>query len=181
MKTSEPDKLMVWLLSFKACWVNFVKAPLVNRPWIFSGRTDVESEAPVLWPPDMKSWLIGKDRDAGKDWRWEETGKTEDETVGWHHRLNGHESEQAPGDNEGQGSLACCSSWGRKESDTTERLSDWAELIVCPTYRRWVCVIDPELLWLWVFLSFEAGERPGRVVIYTLKRITCLNLDKQCF
>ena len=76
------------------------------------------------WPPDAKSRLIRKDPDAGKDWRQEEKGRTEDEMVGWHHWLNGHEFEQAPGDGEGQGSLACCSSWGRKESDITERLSN---------------------------------------------------------
>ena len=85
-----------------------------NQSWIFIGRTDAEAEAPILWAPDVKGWLIRKDRDAGKDWRWEEKGKTEDEMVGWHHRLNGHEFEQAQGDGEGQGSLACCSSWGRK-------------------------------------------------------------------
>ena len=84
-----------------------------NQSWIFIGGTD--AEAPILWLPDAKSWLIGKDLDAGKDWRQEEKGMTQDEMVGWHHRLNGHEFEQAPGDGEGQGSLACCSPWGRKE------------------------------------------------------------------
>ena len=90
-----------------------------NQPWIFTGRTDAEAEAPILCPPDAKSGLIGKDLNAGKDWRQEEKGMTEDEMVGWHHRLNGHEFEQALGDSEGQESWACCSSWGRKESDTT--------------------------------------------------------------
>ena len=88
-----------------------------NQPWIFIGRTDAEAEAPILWPPDGKSPLTGKDADAGKDWKQEEKGTTEDEMVGWHHRLKGHEFEQVPGDSEGQGSLACCSPWGRKESD----------------------------------------------------------------
>ena len=83
------------------------------------GRTDAEAEAPILWPPDVKSQLIGKDLDAGKDGRQEEKGMTEDEMVGWHHRLNGHEFEQTPGDSEGQGGLACCSPWGLKELDTT--------------------------------------------------------------
>ena len=97
--------------------------PKENQSWIFNRRTDAEAEAPVLWPPDSKSQLIRKDCDAGKDWRQEEKGMTEDEMVGWHHWLNGHEFKQAPGDGEGQGSLACCSSWGCKESDTTERLN----------------------------------------------------------
>ena len=78
---------------------------------------------PILWPPDVKSWLIRKDPDAGKDWRWEEKGPTEDKMVGWHHQLNGHEFEQAPEVGKGQGSLACCSPWGSKESDTTEQLN----------------------------------------------------------
>ena len=97
-----------------------------NQSWIFIGRTDAEAKAPILWPPDAKSWLIGKDPDAGKDWRQEEKGTTEDEVVGWHHRLNGHEFEQVPGVGDGQGSLACCSPWGCKESDMTEWLN-WTE------------------------------------------------------
>ena len=85
--------------------------------WI--GRTDAEAEPPILWPPDVKSWITGKDLDAGTDWRQEEKGETEDEIIGWHHWLNGHDFEQTLGDSEGQGSLACCSSWNHKESDTT--------------------------------------------------------------
>ena len=92
--------------------------PKGNQSWVFNGTTDVEAEAPILWPPDTKSWLIGKDPDAEKYWRWEEKGITEDEMAGWHYRLNGHEFEQAPGDDEGQGSLACYSPWSHKESDT---------------------------------------------------------------
>ena len=95
-----------------------------NQSWILIWRTDAEAEAPILWPPDVKSWLIGKDPDAGKDWRREEKRTTEDEMVGWHHQLNGHEFGQALGDSEGQGSLACCSSWGCKESDMTEQLNN---------------------------------------------------------
>ena len=94
--------------------------PKGDQSWIFIGRTDAEAEAPVLWPPDVKSWLLGKDPDAGKDWRQEEKGTTEDEMVGWHHRLDGHEFEQAPGAGDEQRSLACCSPRGHKESDMTE-------------------------------------------------------------
>ena len=96
--------------------------PKGNQSWRFIGRTDAEAETPILWPPDVKSWLIGKDPDAGKDWRWEEKGKTEDEMVGWHHWLSGHEFEWTPGVGDGQGGLACCPPWGCKELDTTERL-----------------------------------------------------------
>ena len=95
--------------------------PKGNQPWIFIGRTD--AEVPILWTPDVKNWLIGKDTDAGKDWRQEEIRMTKDETVGWHHRLNGLEFEQAPGVGVGQGSLVCCSTWGHKELDTTELLN----------------------------------------------------------
>ena len=84
---------------------------------MFTGRTDADVDTPALWPPDMKSWLIRKDPDAGKDRRQEEKGTTEDEMVGWLHQFNEHEFEQAPGNGEGQGSLACCSPWGHKESD----------------------------------------------------------------
>ena len=93
-----------------------------NQPWIFIGRTDAEVEAPILWPPDAKNWLIGKDPDAGKDSSQKEKGTTQDEMV--HHRLNGHEFEQALGVGDGQERLACCCPWGRKESDMT----DWTEL-----------------------------------------------------
>ena len=93
-----------------------------NHSWILIGRTDTEAEAPILWLPDGKNWQTGKDPDAGKEWRQEEKGTTEDEMVGCQHQLNGHEFEQALGDNEGQGSLECCSPWGHKESAMTERL-----------------------------------------------------------
>ena len=93
--------------------------PKGNQYSIFIGMTDAEAETPILWPPDAKSQFIGKDPDAGNDWGEEEKRATEDEMVGWHHQLNGHEFEQTPGDSEVQGSLACCSLWGHKESDTT--------------------------------------------------------------
>ena len=87
-----------------------------NQPQIFIGRTDAEAEVPILWPPDAKNWFIGKDPDAGKDWG-QDKGATEDEMVGWHHQLNGHESEQAAGDSEGQGILACYSPRDRKATE----------------------------------------------------------------
>ena len=97
--------------------------PKGNQFWVFIGRTDVEAENPVLWPPDAKSWLIGKDPDAGKDWGREEKGMTEDEMVRWHHWLDEHGFGWTPGVGDGQGGLACCGSWGRKKSDTTEQLN----------------------------------------------------------
>ena len=98
-----------------------------NQFWIFIIRTDAEAETPIFWPPDVKNWLIGKDADAGKDWRQEKKGMTADEMVGWHHWLDGHEFEQTLGDSEGQGNLACCSSWGHKRVGhdlATEQLND---------------------------------------------------------
>ena len=98
-----------------------------DQPWDFFGRNDVKAETPVLWPPHAKSWVIGKDSDAGRDWGQEEKRTLEDEMAGWHHRLDGRESAWTPGDDDGQGSLACCDSWSRKELDTPERL-DWTGL-----------------------------------------------------
>ena len=121
--------------------------PKGNQSWIFIGRTDAEAETPILRPPDVKNWLIGKDPDAGKDWRQEEKGTTEDEMVGWHHRFNGHEFESTLGIGDGQGGLARCSPWGRKESDTTEQLNwnwTWTDSLdvnfpqskICFIFRR---------------------------------------------
>ena len=101
--------------------------PKEYQSWIFTGRTDAEAETPILWTPEVKKWLVRKDPDAGKDWLREQKGMTEDEMLGWHHWLDGRESEWTPGDGDGQGGLACCDSWGCKESDTTERLN-WTEL-----------------------------------------------------
>ena len=101
--------------------------PIGNQSWIITGRTDAEAETLILWPCDVKNWFTGKHPDIGQDWRQEEKGMTEDEMVGWHHWLNGHEFEQALGVGARQGSLVCCSPWGHKESDTTERLN-WNEL-----------------------------------------------------
>ena len=111
--------------------------PKGNQPWILFGRTEAEAEALILWPPDAKNWFIGKVSDVGKDWRQEAKGMTEDEMVGWHHWLSGHEFEQALGAGDGQGSLAYCSPWGLKELDTTEQLY-WNE--------RWAKVSDGILI-----------------------------------
>ena len=98
-----------------------------DQSWVFFGRNDAKAETPILWPPHAKSWLIRKDPDAGRDWGQEEKGTTEDEMAGWHHWLDGHESEWTPGAGDGQGGLVWCDSWCRKESDMTERLN-WTEL-----------------------------------------------------
>ena len=101
--------------------------PNGNRFWIFIGRTDVETETPIVWPPDAKSWVIWKGPDAGKDWGQEEKGTTQDEMVGWHHQLDGRGFGWISGVGDGQGGLGCCGSWSHKESDMTERLN-WTEL-----------------------------------------------------
>ena len=127
-------KIECWRIdAFKLwCWRRLLRVPWASRRSdqsilkkisLFIGRTDAEAEAPILWPPEAKSWLIRKDPVAGKDWRQEEKGTTEDEMVGWHHRLYEHEFEQGLGDG-GQGNLVCCSPWGCKESDTTEWLKN---------------------------------------------------------
>ena len=140
----------MWELNYKVSWAwknwcfwtvvleKTLESPLVckeiqpvnpkgNQSWIFTVRTDAEAETLILWPPDAKNWLTGKDPDAGKDWRWEEKGMTENEMVEWHHQLNGHEFGWALGVGVAQGGLECCSSWSRKESDMTQRLN-WTEL-----------------------------------------------------
>ena len=111
--------------------------PKGNQHWIFIGKTDVEAETPILWSPDAKNWLIGTDPDAWKDWRQEEKGMTEDEMVGWHHRLDVHGFEQALGIGDGQGSLASCSPWAHKGSDTTEWLNITTGFSQCLIRRVW--------------------------------------------
>ena len=113
-----------------------------DQSWVFIGRAETKAEALKLWPPD-ENWLIWKDSDAGKDWRWEEKGTTENETVGWHHWFDGHEFEWAPGVGDGQGSLACCNPWGSKEFNTTEWLS-WtdntnAKKLVLKLHKNFMC------------------------------------------
>ena len=145
----ELDYKESWVLKNDAfelwCWRRLLRVPWTTKRsnqsilrrlvLVFIGRTDVEAETPILWPPDAKSWLIWKDRDAGKDWGQEEKGMTEDEMIGWHHWHNGHGFEWTLGIGDGQGGLACCGSCGHKESDMTERLN-WTELKVKqPTFQ----------------------------------------------
>ena len=106
-----------------------------NQPWDFFGRNDTKAETPLLWAPYAKSWFIEKDSDVVRDWGQEEKGMTEDEMAGWHHWLDGCESEWTPGVGDGQGGLVCCNSWDRKESDTTEQLI-WSDLIWCIKSNR---------------------------------------------
>ena len=112
--------------------------PKGDQSWVFFGRNDAKAETPVLWPPHAKSWLIGKDFDAGRDCGQEEKGMTEDEMAGWHHQLGGHEFEWTPGVGDRQGGLACCNSQGRKESDMTEWLN-WTELNISYSSSEQIC------------------------------------------
>ena len=121
-----------------------------DQPWDFFGRNDVKAETLVLWPLDVRSWLIRKDPEAGKDWRQEEKGMTEDEMAGWHHQLDAHEFGWTPGVGDGQGGLACCDSWGCKESDMTERLN-WTELKLYWCFSFWLtslCIIGSSFIHL---------------------------------
>ena len=143
----------MWELNHKECWAQknwcfwtvvlekTLESPLDckeikplnpegNQSWIYIGRIDAEAETPILWPPGVKNWLIGKDPDAGKDWRQEEKGRTEDEMVGWHRQPDGHVFQQAPGNSEEQGSLECCSLWGCRVrhdwvTELTEVMTVW--------------------------------------------------------
>ena len=134
VKKAEPQRIDAFELW---CWRRLLRFPWTARrsnqsikgdqSWVFIGGIDFEAETPILWPPDVESWLIWKDPDAGKDWGQEEKGTTEDEMVGWHHQHNGHGFEWTLGVGDGQGGLACCGSWGLKEPDTTEQLN-WTEL-----------------------------------------------------
>ena len=127
--------------------------PKGDQSWVFAGRTDVEAETPILWPPDVKSWLIWKDPDAGKDWEQEEKGMTEDELVGWHHQLNGHEFEQVPGVGDGQGSLACHSPRCRQELDMSEWLN-WTELDLEANYYEPSSLFSAKIQLMASMLSF---------------------------
>ena len=135
--------------------------PTGNQSWIFIGRTDAEAETPILWPSDVKNWLTGKDHDIEKEWRQEEKGTTEDEMAGWHHRLDGREIEQAPGVGDGQGSLACCSPRGHKESDTTEPLK-WTAIKETPRVNE-------------VSSNYKQGQ-PSLVLDWKMQREPCESL-----
>ena len=121
-----------------------------DQSWVIIGRTYVEAETPIPWPPDVKNWLIWKDPDAGKDWRQEEKGTIEDEMAGWHHWLDGRESGWTLGVGDGQGGLVCCDSWGRKESDMTERLN-WTE--VC--YNLSLLLVSMRITKLNIWIPFD--------------------------
>ena len=134
-----------------------------DQPWVFFERNDAKAETPVLWPPHAKSWLIGKDSDAGRDWGQEKKGTTEDEMAGWHHLLNGHEFGWTLGVGDGQGGLACCNSWGRKELDTTERLN-WTEdfyiqgekkIMIYKMTILFFCYQNGNKIWKWKILQIK--------------------------
>jgi len=124
-----------------------------DQPWVFFGGNNAEAETLVFWPPHAKSWLVGKDSDAGRDWGQEEKGTTEDEMAGWHHWLDGRESEWTPGVGDGQGGLECCDSWGHKESDTTERLN-WTEL-------------NLSLLFSWLLFTVYLSKGHENIILYS--------------
>ena len=130
-----------------------------DQSWVFIGRTDAEAETPVLWPSHVKSWLNGKDSDAGRDWGQEEKGTTENEMAGWHHRLDGLEFVKAPGVGDGQGSLACCSPWSHKESDMTEQLN-WTDTKIPFFSSLQICIwfssyMFPQLLVLICTVTYD--------------------------
>ena len=144
--------------------------PKGDQSWVFIGRPDAEAETAILWPPDEKNWLIWKDLDAGKDWGQQEKGMTEDEMVGWHHWLDGHGFGWTLGVGDGQGGLMCCGSWGRKESDTTERLN-WTEL-------NWIVLSPVQNLNPWKMTSFFCLFLTYKLYIIheDLHMITCLQM-----
>ena len=147
-----------------------------DQPWDFFGRNDAKAETPVLWPPHAKSWVTGKDSDAGRDWGQEEKGMTEDEMVGWHHWPDGCESEWTPGVGDGQGGLVCCDSRGHKELDTTERLN-WSELnLVMSMCRVFSCVVGRGCL-LWSMNSLGKTLWTFALLYSVLQRQICLLLQ----
>ena len=145
--------------------------PKGDQCWMFIVRTDVEAETPILWPPHVKSWLIWKDPDVGKDWRQEKKGATEDEMVGWHHWLSVHEFEQALGDGDGQGGLACCSSWDHKELDMTKWLN-WTELIMM---KISVQILLEQTTYCHLHFKFEIEQR---ILCKTASQVSCRSKTK---
>ena len=154
-----------------------------DQPWDFFGRNDAKDETPVLWPPPAKSWLIGKDSDAGRDCGQEEKGMTKDEMAGWHHWLNGRESQWTPGAGDGQGGLVCCDSWGCKELDTTERLI-WSDLIWtndCPLFdfyskNNFISFIK---YYSCMHLSFRTTI-PNTLICRKIAFLSLISCDKVC-
>ena len=140
-----------------------------DQPSVFFGRNDAKAETPVFWPPHVKSWLIGKDSDTGRDWGQEAKGTTEDEMAGWHHWLDGCESEWTPWVGDGQGALACCDSWGRKEMDVTERLN-WTELNGLG--KRWI-----ENYWSWMMGTWRSSLLLFSLLLYDCTGFS-INLKK---
>ena len=125
-----------------------------DQSWVFTGRTDAEAETPILWPPHVKSWLIGKDPDAGREWGQEEKGTTEDEMAGWYHWLDAHEFVLTLGVGDGQGGLACCNSWGRKESNMTEQLN-WTNKMITEKNRKLNLEGNSESKTMWLSKKVE--------------------------
>ena len=146
--------------------------PKGDQSWVFFGRTDAKAETPVLWPSHVNSWLFGKDSDAGRDWG-QEKGMTEDEMVGWHHRLNGHEFGWTPGVGDGQRGLACCNSWGCKELDTTERLN-WTEMTyLSPS----ICL--PACLYQYLYVQISSRTYPPSILFIDLMQVPKLFSNNQ--
>ena len=145
-----------------------------DQSWVFTGRTDTEAETPIFWPPDEKNWLIWKDPDAGKDWRRKVKGMTEGEMVGWHHWLDGHEFGWTLGVGDGQGGLACCSPWGRRVPDKTERLH-WTEEIFA-SWRPWRYLQEEFLAGGSIWLDKYAREQ------WEMNQVRCLlSTSLTCF
>ena len=147
-----------------------------SLPLVYLANNLFKSMWPVLWPPHAKSWLIGKDSDVGRDWGQEEKGMTEDEMAGWHHWLDGRESQWTPGIGDGQGGLACCNSWGRKESDTTKRLI-WSDLMwaVGIYYVLWIKIRSFCIYFIaWIVPTLEAVSIGSFVCLTSLYVCTCV-------
>ena len=145
-----------------------------DQSWVFIGRTDAKAETPVLWLSPANSWLIGKDSDAGRDWGQEEKGMTEEEMAGWHHRLDGYESEWTPGVGDGQGGLVCCNSWGRKESDMTEQLN-WTEVnhnthCFSPYFFQKSLAFDAWFARSWKLLNVITGWGGSEVYVFLMEQ-----------
>ena len=136
-----------------------------GHSWVFFGRNDAKAETPVLWPPHEKSWLIGKDSDAGRDWGQEEKGMIEDEMAGWHHRLDGHESEWTQGVGDGQGGLACCDSWGRRVGHNWATELNWTDTIPSGVYT---------LILAFQFITLTSPPGNHKIVFYIYYSVSVL-------